>query len=239
MTAGILSKAGYYMGDELYDGDEANPKGYFEDKEINLINEELLAQILPARPTGIFGKLFFRSRPVLGQRWLAQVPIGTTIPVPSLIAARIKAQVAHKPFCFKDPRFCYTLPAWRPLINDAVFICVFRHPGETVTSILKECRRADYLHSLKIDFSDALRVWKLMYQHILQVHYKPEERWLFVHYNQLLEGSVLRKFEEVLGAEVDRSFADAKYKRSSWVGDIPDQIKSIYERLCELSGYSD
>ena len=35
MIAGILHKAGYFMGDNLYPPRSANPKGFFENWEIN------------------------------------------------------------------------------------------------------------------------------------------------------------------------------------------------------------
>jgi len=43
MLAGCLAKSGYFMGDNLYPAREANPKGFFEDPEINAINEMLIA----------------------------------------------------------------------------------------------------------------------------------------------------------------------------------------------------
>jgi hypothetical protein len=42
MAAGSLAKAGYFMGENLIDARKSNPKG-FEDVEVNIINEELLA----------------------------------------------------------------------------------------------------------------------------------------------------------------------------------------------------
>ena len=43
MAAGILARAGYFMGAELWPADIGNPKGYFEDREVNKINDELIA----------------------------------------------------------------------------------------------------------------------------------------------------------------------------------------------------
>ncbi len=74
--------------------------------------------------------------------WLAAVPLGTPISCPPSIEQQIVTQTAKAPFCFKDPRFCYTLPAWRPHARHAVFLCIFREPARTVQSILKECRDA-------------------------------------------------------------------------------------------------
>src|SRR5262245_2147263 len=183
MLAGTLRLAGYYMGEHLIPADASNPRGYFEDDEINSINEALLAPVTP-----------HLSRPNYGWRWLASVQVGTAIDCPPEIALRIEAQTAYSPFCFKDPRFCYTLPAWRPWLADTVYLCVFREPARTAQSILKECREADYLQGLPMDFIGAVEVWTRMYRHILEVH-RHDGEWLFFHYAQLLADASIRRLE--------------------------------------------
>ncbi|MCI0529996.1 MAG: hypothetical protein L0Y56_21335 [Nitrospira sp.] len=159
------------MGENLYGGDEGNPTGYFEDREINSINEELLSQVIPSRPAGILGYLFFRSRPVLGQRWLAQLPVETSIPCPAHLSEQILALVKREPFCFKDPRFCYTLPVWWPFLRNTVFICIFRHPSATIKSVLKAYHSTNYLNGPLISFQKAMKAWEFMYRHVLEIHY--------------------------------------------------------------------
>jgi hypothetical protein len=223
MLAGTLRESGYYMGAHLIPPDAANPKGYFEDDEINAINEDMLAPVTPRL-----------SRSSYGWRWLASVPVGTTIICPPEITKRIAAQTARSPFCFKDPRFCYTLPAWRPFVSDAVFLCVFREPARTVQSILKECREADYLQDLSLDFNGAIEVWTMMYRHILEVHRYTGE-WLFFHYNQLLDDAALCRLEAVLRVKVDHGFPDTMLKRSPADGDVSGNARGVYEQLCELA----
>jgi hypothetical protein len=238
MVAGVLRHAGYFMGEKLYSEDEGNPKGYFEDQEVNEINEELLAQVLPARPPGIFGNMFFRSRPVHGQRWLARVPVGTLIPCPSHLVEQIRALTEREPFCFKDPRFCYTLPAWRPLLRNTEFICIFRHPAATARSILKERCREPYLRSVFMNFQRSLEVWELMYRHILEIHCHQGE-WLFFHYNQFLNGSAFERIEKALGVAPDQSFPDPRLQRSMPKGLVPPTTLSLYSKLCNLAGYNE
>src|SRR5262249_26774035 len=173
LLAGILHGAGYFMGENLVPADEGNPMGYFEDDEINAINEELLTPVTPALDS-----------PTYGWRWLATVPVGTDLACSPEVSERMRTQTSLKPFCFKDPRFCYTLPVWRPFLADAVFLCVFRDPARTVTSILKECRTAAYLEGLPMDYAGAIEVWTLMYRHVLEIHRLVGE-WLFFHYDQL------------------------------------------------------
>jgi len=239
LAAGVLGRAGYFMGERLYAADAANPKGYFEDPEINGINEDLLAQVLPRRPWGPVGDILFRSRLEYGQRWLAEIPVGTLIPCPEAIRVRIEAATARQPFCFKDPRFCYTLPAWRPSLPDSLFVCVFRHPGVTAASILTECRRAMYLRKLAITIERILRVWELMYTHVVDLHRAQGGEWMFMHYDQFFDAQALSKLAHALGASVDPAFADRALNRSAPLAEIPSHLLTLYRRLCGLAGYEE
>ena len=235
MVAGSLAQSGYFMGSDLWAARASNPKGFFEDREINQINEDLLASLLPARPW-LIGKWFFRDRFVNMQRWLARIPVGTPVPSSENITARIQKLTRQPPFCFKDPRFCYTLPAWRPHLDDAVFVVVFRDPASTVKSILKVCQDEPYLEGLPIDVDQALAGWTLMYRHILERHRHTGE-WLWLHYNQVLQPSGLDRLEAFVGAPVDRGFPDAALQRSVSDRAVPAATREIYQQLCDLAGY--
>src|SRR6185437_1628887 len=117
MAAGILAQTGYFMGDDLWPADIGNPKGYFEDREVNTINDELIAVVK-----------------------------------------------ARQAFCFKDPRFSYTLSVWRHYIGDALLLCVFRDPGVTASSMVRECKRAEHMQGTEVDERWALKVWEAMYR---------------------------------------------------------------------------
>jgi len=236
MVAGALSTCGYFMGDNLYEARASNPKGFFESPEINGINEELLACVLPRRPP-LIGRWCYRDRPAWGQRWLARVPAGTTITANPRCLRRIQAALASEPYCFKDPRFCYTLGAWRSAMPKTVFVCVFRHPAATARSILKECRDMPYLRSLQMDFDIALEVWRLMYEHVLRNHVRTGE-WTFVHYEQMIDGSAVSRLEKHLDARIDRGFADASLRRSEADSNVPSEIRRLYQELCERAEFA-
>lgn len=237
MLTGSLSKAGYFMGKNLIPPNRNNPKGYFESKEIEAINEELIAAMIPARPK-FFGRWFFRDRPVHVQRWLATVPLGTKVNCPPEIAQEIQNVVATQPYCFKDPRFCYTLPAWRPYLSNIRFVCIFRDPATTVKSIMHNVSDEAYLQSLSISRDKALTVWTLMYQHILENH-RHDGKWLFMHYNQLFESAGHRKLGAFLHVSVDESFPERRLSRSSSDAAVPTRVTRVYEQLCELAQYDE
>jgi Sulfotransferase family len=237
LTAGALRDSGYFMGENLYEPTASNPKGYFEDVEINSINERILSSVLPWRPKGLLGKLpFFRGRLGESQMWMARVPIEKTLVCPDEVTREIRTLTARQPFCFKDPRFSYTLPCWRPFLKDTRFVVVFRDPGDTAESIAKECRERPYLRDLRISHREILESWRLMYTHILK-HQETGGTWLFLQYEQLLNGEGLSLLESFSQAAVDRAFADKGLKRSTSRAAVSASISQLYERLLHLAAY--
>jgi hypothetical protein len=233
MVAGTLAGVGYFMGEDLHPPREANPKGFFEGPEIKLINERLLEPVI-ARPQRA------GPSPIAppGSRWLAPVEIGAPIaPTPEL-EGRMRTAASRAPFAYKDPRFCYTLGAWRAILpEDTVFICVFREPARTANSTLKERSEAPYLRDMSLTYPAALTLWTLMYRHVLDVHSRSGS-WLFVHYDQLLDGSAFARMERHLGTPVDRAFADPALKRSCGSGPVDAEASRAYAELCRRSRHS-
>lgn len=242
MVTGTLAKAGYYMGEQFWEARDSNPKGFFETKEINGINEEILDPLVPSR-LHLFGKTFLRQRPRKWDRWLAVVPVNTKIQSSPEINQRIEEATKEEPYCFKDPRFSYTLPAWKPYLKNEVYICVFRDPASTASSIVKECQETPKLRDpkkgVKISWKRALQIWNSMYSHILQNHYnsKEQDKWLFIHYNQAVTEEGLKKLEAFTGASVDYSFPDPSIRRSFSSDSVPHYILRNYQKLCQLANY--
>ena len=220
------------MGDHLLPPTSSNSKGYFEDRVVNNINEDLLARLAPVKPPGPKGRLY-PWRLAYGTQWLATVEPKVTVQATKEIAARIESLTCHRPFCFKDPRFCYTLDAWRPALGDTAFLCVFREPGRTAASMITDIREQPY--DVRLSRRRALRVWTLMYQHVLSRH-RHHGQWLFVHYDQVLDGSALPRVEALLETEIDYSFVDRRLKRSADSLSVPRHTADIYRQLCAAAG---
>ncbi len=238
MLAGTLSAAGYYMGGTMLNPTPSNPKGYFECAEINDLNNELIAPLTAVRPSGLLGYLF-PWRLSTNLLWLADIDLEARARPTTQQLDRIREFSSREPFCFKDPRFCYTLDAWRPALNDAAFLCVFREPGRTVSSIRRDVREQypyERYKGFHLTNQRALEAWTSMYQHVLEKHSK-EGQWIFLHYDQILDGSAIPQIEAPLNVKVDTSFVDPNLKRSPDSGDLPPLALQTYQRLCVNAGY--
>lgn len=235
LAAGCLAGAGYFMGDRLLPANPSNPKGFFEDIEVNAINEEILATVAPRRPP-LLGRFFFRSIPLPYQRWLLALPDDVYPKAPPSVAARIEAVVRRSPYCLKDPRFSYTLPIWQPHMRDPLLLVVFRHPLATARSIVAECRNSPLLHTLAMDLPAALEVWRAMYTHVVASRERGGD-WLFLHYEQILAGDGLARIAARTGARMDQSFPDPGLRRSRSEGELMPRLNALYHALCELADY--
>jgi hypothetical protein len=225
------------MGDALHPANESNPKGYFEDEAVNHVNERLLVPVMPKIPRRL--RWLRPDMPRKRQRWLARLPRRLNFaPTPEQID-EIQQLTARTPYCFKDPRFSYTLPVWRPyLAADTVFICVFRDPASTARSILKEIAAKPYLASIQLSFGQALDVWTRMYDHIVALH-RHEGEWMFVHYDQVASGAALEALASFTGAHVDASFPEAGLRHHTPGDDkLPARTRKLYAELCALAAYT-
>lgn len=237
MVAGLFHRRGYFMGPRLYPPREANPKGFFESPEVTVLNEDLLRTV--GRKLWRSPRAWFEHRRLRrGQLWLTTLPLGVRLPAPSgAQAERIAKLVLKRPFAFKDPRFCHTLGVWKPWLEDCVFVCVFREPDRTAHSIVKECAEAPYLRGVRMTFDRALAVWQNMYEWVISVHAAGHD-WVFVHYDQILNGSGIRTLEQVTGVGLDSSFPEQTLKRSPRGGRLPSHVSQLYQELCTRAGWA-
>ena len=239
LVAGLFRRSGLYMGDAPYKPRQANPHGFFEDREVNSINEALLASCLPQRiESGVCGH--GHDVPGEGQRWLARLPTEITPLATADLSRRIRAVLAKGATCLKDPRFCYTLPAWWSALEPGArvhHLCVFRHPSVVASSVLRECRSAPYLANLAISPELIFANWCLLYRHILQ-KYIHNGAWFFVNYDHLFQASTLDRIEAFSGHALDRTLVDSSLNRSRAEQASSAEAESIYLQLLELSQVS-
>jgi hypothetical protein len=161
------------------------------------------------------------------------MPLDATIRASFQQKQEIESLLWRKPFCFKDPRFSYTYPAWRPYLVNAVPIVVFRHPAEVCVSVLRffDTRRVSYSPSY------VFRLWLRIYEHIMN-NVEVAEDWLFVDYEDLLHGIALPDIEGRLETRLDRQMIDLRLSRSKDLAakfEVPEACLQMYERLKNLA----
>jgi hypothetical protein len=218
LVAGLMASAGHHMGRRLLPPNQANPRGFFEDFRTILVNEKLLAPYTPLRDL---------------QRWLAVLPPEVSIDAPPDLTPDMQATIVRSPWCRKDPRFCYTLPAWQPWYREAVRICVFREPSRTANSLVASVP----LQKLELSYDGALEIWAAAYLQVLRRH-RHHGDWIFVHYDQILDGTALPRLESAAGARLNPDFIDPALRRASPDGGWPAELDEIYDELCDAAGYA-
>jgi hypothetical protein len=232
-VAGLFRSAGYFQGTELHQPRPSNLRGFFEDAEVNNLNEALLAPLVPQRLCA-GGIEYLADAPAVGQHWLARIPIDAEISATPSQGEHIRRILRNKPFCLKDPRFCYTLHLWRVHAPEARVICVFRHPQVVAASIQREVSLMPYLHSLALSVRQTYELWRLMYAHVLQRHAAMGD-WLFVEYGDLFERAALDRIADFAGASIDRAFPAPELDRSAPLDAIDPAAVELYEQLLKRS----
>ena len=242
MFTGALANSGYYLGENpnYLGSNKSNPKGFFEDLEVNTINEDILKKSLIDIPEKI-RRSFFPGYTFYRARWLSRMPLNYFPKSDKEIERRIVKVLSNDPFCLKDPRFSYTLPAWQNFLPENTrYLVVYRHPYLTARSILRECDESPALRKLKMDHDSALKVWRLMYSHILKTYAEEvdKQNWSFVHYDQVYDKDKIDSLESFLKVKVDTGFVEKKFSRSGGsLGKFTGKDKKIYSILNQLSAY--
>ena len=107
LTASIFGRTGYFAGDELVPANHQNPTGYWEARSLLRHNASILMS------TGFERDNSWMYAPMTEAQIaaLAQVRLGDE-------QRGFVAQFErHAPWLWKDPRLCYTLRCWWPLLN--------------------------------------------------------------------------------------------------------------------------
>lgn len=241
LMSGILHKAGYFMGRNLYPPRNSNPKGFFENAYINGINERILSAY-DNKPQKNTSQTIYHTpyNPGYGQRWLSYIPPGTKIRCKEDdILTDIERATKIPNFAYKDPRFNYTLGIWLPYLNSGtIFICMFREPEITIQSVLTECHSAEYLSNFDINHKLAEEIWINSYQFLLiNYYYQNPNKFVFIHYKQLLNNEKLDELSEILQQELKTDFININLNRTKSFYKISNETIKTYKYLCNLSGF--
>lgn len=133
MTASIFTRSDYFVADntenDLRSGDEFNPSGYWEAKPLIQSNAEIFtaAGYTPDN-TWLFDSITSKQAATIFE-------LHPTDKHKELVANFNQ----HSPWMWKDPRLCYTLGYWWPLLNPETtrVLLLKRNSNEIYQSFLK------------------------------------------------------------------------------------------------------
>lgn len=224
LVAGLLADAGYFPGERLIPPSEANPTGFFEDLDVNALNDELLHPMLPLIPDPVPARL----------AWLAPVPALAGPRATSAQRARMASHVRRAGTCLKDPRFSFTLGAWRgSLPADTGFVCVFRHPARVAESVRREAERdPGYFLGYQATPQRVWAAWCAAYRWILDRHATSGD-WLFVDADRLCESGDTTSLTGFAELDVPAGRIDPSLQRSGGAGGLAPDVSALYLDLCK------
>jgi hypothetical protein len=160
----LLNLLGVYLGPErsILSPGVDNPKGYWENHPISLLNDEILAR---------YGGRW--DKPVVfPDGWLQSPEVADLQDKARDILAGFAGQAL---WGWKDPRTCLTLPFWQDLIGPMRYVLAFRNPGEVIASLQR--RNA-------MDVEKAERLW-LAHVHASLTDTSGQKR-MFVFYDDIM-----------------------------------------------------
>jgi hypothetical protein len=123
--AGALDAMGFEAGppDDLMEGDEGNPQGYFELRSIASLNDEILAHYR--------GR--WDSPPVLASNWAHD---DAAIAYATRARDALTELYTSDAYVLKDPRISLLLPLWRQVVDARTCaIVIVREPLEVAASL--------------------------------------------------------------------------------------------------------
>jgi hypothetical protein len=207
MVAGLFRHSGLYQGDRLLPPNDANPRGFFEDEAVIEVNETLLDVPKPLRRLRYLAWRLSGSIRADNRAYFLAAPRRTLRRKPDPQTRRMMRELlTRQPFCFKDPRFNATLPAWRDLLPaNTRFLVVFREPHKTLNSMLRIGKFYD--PPIAVTLAWVRKGWIRTYRRLL-AEYALEGDWLFVHYDDVLSGTALPAIRIFSGAPLDASILD-------------------------------
>jgi len=227
LAASVLRRAGLHLGGRLNGPGPGNPRGHFEDLDVWRLHDEMLAAAghTPLSPGDDF-------EPPRGDGFERRA------------AALVAARAGQRAWGWKDPRTCLFLDFWEPLVPEASYLVLYRHPVDVVLSLLRRNTEPEVRDDPRLAF----RAWSVHNRRLLAWIDRHRERCLVAQAPAIagdLEGLVRRladRFELPLDPAGGRSLfvpeelapSVPEAQRPPWARIFPEELE-LYERLEEIA----
>jgi len=224
MLAGLFVDAGHHAGRRLIPPTPSNPAGFHEDLDVNQANDDLLEPLADRPVPGT-------EAPPRRLRWIGAYPE----PVRDPGDVDLAALVPPAPFVLKDPRLCYTLPAWRGVLGDAAVVVIVRHPEEVAASVTAmRDREPETFAGFDATAAHLRAMWVAMYEAVLSWADEPgtpEVTW--VACDEVRDGTALDRLGRLAGVRLGTGSVRADLHRERRAGgtDGDDPAARLWARL--------
>lgn len=141
-TAGMFAQLGYKVGKSIMEGNETNPKGFFENFRLMFFNEALLHH----------NKVNWHNTVTLPENWWKAQ---TLAPLKAQLKTLISEEFGdERKLLFKDPRLCILLPFYLDVFKEMDIVPRFLITMRNVSDIVLSLERRDHFPKIK-----STRIW--------------------------------------------------------------------------------
>ena len=226
MTASIFARKGYFVAakgtEELRSGDEYNPSGYWEAQSLIDCNAQVFNAVgFEHDNTWLYSEI--SNQQSLNILDLKPVEAHRTL---------VDDFEQHHPWLWKDPRLCYTLGYWWPLLN----------PETTGVLLLKRDAKDIYQSFLRLKWRTGSKTDKSDTFKRVDDHIKAAEHairalnipHIVVHYSEFSDDPLMtaQKISRFFGVEL--SPADLGYSEDLNNSHIKGRLLILLDRIADL-----
>lgn len=223
MTAAIFSRKGYYIAknnkNQLQMADKYNPSGYWESDDILTANKGLLAAV------GFQHDNTWFHEPISKE----QASNIHTLPVLDTHRQLVSSFNTNQPWVWKDPRLCYTLGFWWPLLNQS----------NTKVLLIKREHKEIYESFQRVKDSWSTSIPKDQIYSRIDSHIEAAENTLFkfnipyetVNYSDYKNSPAKVAKSLSISFDLDIDIFDLGYKNSANHGSLIGKLSLIPEKI--------
>ena len=171
--ASYLQACGLHIGDDLLDPFKDNIKGYFEDKDFVNFHKKVIEK--NKKNMFLLKKIVFDSDDLIHAKEIVEKKTNLTL------------------WGWKDPRTTLFLDFWNVLLEDALYIFVYRNPYQVVNSLIR--RNTD--KAIKLNPFVSAKSWILYNQNLLKFRNLYHDRVLLFNIHDII-GSNNFKFIDLI-----------------------------------------
>ena len=208
LLASFLQALGVNIGENLYEADAFNVRGYFEDVDFLEFQRGVLQKCCRSDDGGWIDWGWTENESLNRQMFDDYLEDAK-----KLIASRNECLSF---WGWKDPRTSLMLDFWQGLLPDARYLLVYRFPWDVADSILR--LNADIFNEHP-DYP--LRAWAFYNRNILDFYNRFSERCILVNINSLLEAPevLIKLLETKLGLKIT-GYTDSQKLRELYDGSL-------------------